>query len=129
MFASEKAVALENSTSARVKQLEAHIGELQSAYQAVAADRDKRHRQLESLIASTADWERRVEASDAEYQEMSAALAAEKHKTSQLRSEVLALNAQSGRHIAALKAYSESDRVYRSHGAHGTEPRSLSRFN
>ena len=46
--------------------------------------------------------------------------------SSRHRSEVLALSAQSGRHIAALKAYGESDRAYRSHG--GTEPRSLTRF-
>lgn len=83
---------LEENCRLQLSKMEAEAADMQVVLRATAADRDKRQSQLEMLLATTHEWEKRVEQSDAEYQEICAALATERHKSSQLQNELIALH-------------------------------------
>ena len=74
--AAQKAAAMEGATIAEVSNLRLELQECEVKLQNTIVDRDNRNRQLEVLLNSTVEWERRVESSDMEYQAMSAALGA-----------------------------------------------------
>ena len=89
--AAQKAAAMEGATIAEVSNLRLELQECEVTLQNTVADRDNRNRQLEVLLNSTIEWERRVESSDMEYQAMSAALGDEKRKNSHLRQELIGI--------------------------------------